>query len=602
MPLQEKQNLTLNDYFIFAAVVLVVVVVVVGAFSSDLAPNENRLVQKVSTATGANVIELNVVDVNPIIARQFRLKSVTGVLINNVPKGTARKLLNLRRGDVVLEYNSIHVQSSNHLFHLMEQNRPGDTITFLISRNGSIFQQSVKIPQSAGMVDLYDPTTMDIFLVVFIIILTFAAIFLDIMHRTICVVLGAVLIMALGSILGFYDQVKAFHAIQLSPIFIFIGMSIFSIVLERANYFRYLTDKLIIKTKGNITNVFFTLCLITYVFSLFVNNLTTIIIIVPITISICRRLKLSPAPVLIAEIISSNIGGASTMVGDFPNMLIASNTGINFIEFLMFMFPIGIVLLASLFAYLFKFGNIYQGNKRKAATLGKDFFDEVKSEVKDIKVNWESVYRAFITLFCVVVAFVVLPLLHVHSATIALGGGFILLALEHKNATAILKKISIVDIIFFIALFIMVGGAVYSGLLSEISKTISFLSGGHKLPYLLILMWTVAFFTMFLNAGPATAFFIPIVIHSQFAAFSDIIWWSLSLGVLAGSSATITGATSGIVAQTILEESLAEDAKVRRSSYLTFTRFSQQGIPIAFMFLVISSLYIALLDLIPAIN
>jgi Na+/H+ antiporter NhaD/arsenite permease-like protein len=188
----------------------------------------------------------------------------------------------------------------------------------------------------------------------------------------------------------------------------------------------------------------------------------------------------------------------------------------------------------------------------------------------------------------VIVGFMVLPVFRIHTATVALAGGFILLAVENKQAKDVLKKISFTDIIFFSALFIIVGGALHAGLLKGISNGISSLSGGNKTLYLIILMWTVAFVTAFLNAGPATALFIPIMMHSHFAAFSDIIWWALSLGVLAGSSATITGATAGIVSQGLLEDRSVDMP-------LTFGDYSRKGVPIALMFLAISSVYIMFL-------
>jgi len=148
----------------------------------------------------------------------------------------------------------------------------------------------------------------------------------------------------------------------------------------------------------------------------------------------------------------------------------------------------------------------------------------------------------------------------------------------------------------------MVGGALHSGLLENISHTITSISAGNRLFYLLTLMWVAAFFTAFLNAGPSTAFFIPIVMHSQFTNFSDLVWWALSLGVLAGSSATITGATAGIVTQTMLEEKSTSGMLSKDGRFLTFGEYSKVGVPIALMFLVISSLYIAFLCAIPGIK
>ena len=111
-----------------------------------------------------------------------------------------------------------------------------------------------------------------------------------------------------------------------------------------------------------------------------------------------------------------------------------------------------------------------------------------------------------------------------------------------------------------------------------------------------MLMWTAAFFTAFLNAGPTAAFFLPIVMQSSFTGFSDLVWWALSLGILAGSNSTITGATAGVVTQTLLDEYDAMQTNVKDKYLLTFKNFSQRGVPIALMFLVLSSIYIATLS------
>lgn len=578
--------------------VIVILIVLAALFDSRKVPNPQTLSRLASGST-SSTLELKVVNVNPVIARQFNLKNVSGVLIEAVPKGTARRRLGLKRGDIILKYNNVRVESVSHLGHLMLGSHAGGTVTFMISRKGRVFSVSAKIPQSAGT-DFFFSRVRDKFVIVVILILIFSALFSNLINRTVCVTLGAVLMLVVGSIFGFYDQIKAFDSIRMSPILIFIGMSVFSIFLESLRFFDYVAKKMIVRMRAEATKIVFTLCFMTYVFSLFVNNLSAILVIVPITLYVSRGLGINPVPVVIAEIIASNIGGASTMIGDFPNMLISASTGLVFFDFLIFMAPIGLILLLSLFWYMKQFEFIQK--RRKSPTLEKEFLKKMEKEVSSMEVNWPSVKRALFILACVIVGFIVLPFLRIEPATIALAGGFILLALENKSAKEILKKVSFTDVLFFISLFIIVGGALYSGLLKSISDIIISLTLGNKMLYLILLMWIAAFFTAFLNAGPATVFFIPIVMHSPFAGFSDIVWWALSLGVLAGSSATITGATAGVVTQTILDEYNSLGLNGKDKFLITFRSYSQKGIPIALMFLMISSIYIVFLCSIPGVK
>jgi len=580
--------------FLLYGLIIVAIIILTAIYFNTHTWDRGGQPQHVSIQ-GFGVLNVHVTNVNPIIARQFKLPMVTGVLVNDTPQGTARRLSGLKRGDIILKHNNIPVQSTVHLGHLMSQDQPGDHVTFLIWRNGKTVSQSMKIPQTAKPIDISNPNVMRLSAVLIILFLTFTALFLNLINRTVCVVLGAVLMMVSGSVLGFYNQTQAFSSIYMSPLMILIGMSIFSIYLEDLKFFDYVAKNILVKLKADTEKVALTLTFLSYFFSLFVNNLTTILVMVPITLALYRELKINPVPVVIAEVIASNVGGASTMIGDFPNMLISSATGLLFVDFLIFMAPMCIILLVALCWYMKKF-EFSKMEKIKSVQLQMSFLKKLETEVHEMDIDWASVKRGIAILFSVIAAFIILPVFGIKSATIALGGGFILLALDNSRAVNVLKKISFQDFIFFIALFIIVGGALHSGLLQGISEALQTFSGGNRTVYLVSMMWTAAFFTAFLNAGPSAAFFLPIVMQSPFAGFSDLVWWALSLGILAGSNSTITGATAGVVMQTILDEHDNKQTKIEDKYHLTFSNFSQRGIPIAIMFLMLSSVYIAVLS------
>ena len=579
---------------------LIVGLLALGLFGSLMWPASGGPSRVSGSASVANALELDVMNIDPVIAKHFRLSEVSGVLINDIPRGTARRLIGLKRGDVILKFNDVSVQSTEHLGHLMSHTNVGESIRFLVSRNGEHIGVSTKIPKPAGIGDFFRPTVINTAVVLLIFAVTFTSLFFNLLDRTVCLMLGAVLMLVAGSLLGFYDQGQAYRSIHMSPILILVGMSIFSISLERLKFFDYAAKRIVLLMEGNGTRVAVALCVMTYALSLLINNLTTILVTVPITLYTYRNLKMSPIPVVIGEIIASNIGGASTMIGDFPNILISSNTGLPFVDFLVYMTPICFVLLVAVISYL-KYAEFSKMKNVAAPTIKQAFLKKLEVDLATMSIDWDTIKRVLGTLALVVIGLIILPAYGLKAATITLGGGFILLAMDRHHARDTIKKISFTDILFFIALFILVGGALHSGLLEGMAGLLDQVSMHNRYAYCLILMWGVAFITAFLNAGPAAAFFLPVVLTSPFAASSDIVWWTLSLGILAGSSATLTGATAGIVTQTILDNDREEQGTAADLPLLTFGAYSKCGVPIALIMLILSSVYIAFLESLPGI-
>ncbi|MBF0477907.1 MAG: PDZ domain-containing protein [Candidatus Omnitrophica bacterium] len=592
--LQEDKLARVKSFpFLETAIVLVVIVILTALFlDTRNAPQPGA--PRFAQAGGTNAIEFDIITVNTIIAKDFNLPTVSGVLVNNVPTGSARRLIDIRRGDVILKYNNVDVQSANHLAYLMSQNKSGDTISFVVSRNGRVLNMSYKIPANAG-IDLFGESGRNILVVLVIVIVTFTMLFLNLFNRTVCVTLGAVLMLVAGSVFGFYNQSEAFDSIRMSPIFIFMGMSIFAIFLEDLRFFEYVAKKIVVVSKADAIKVVFSMCIFTFIASALVNNISVILVIVPITIYVARGMSFDPIPVVIAEVMSSVIGGNMTPIGDFSNMLMASSAGLTFLNFLVVMGPICIIFLAVFLWYLWYF-ELRNMKKVKSLKMEKEFLTKFENELKAMHMDWLNIKKVLLILGGVLVAFIVLPFFKVHLAPIALGGGFLLLAIENHKAKEVLKKISLTDILFFVALFLIVGGALYAGLLKVISDALISMSMGNKLLYPILLMIATAVFTALLNSGPATAFLVPIVLASGFADFSDVVWWALNLGSIAGACACISGASAGIIAQTLVEEQVTD---FKNKEGLTFKSYSRRGIPVAIIILVISSLYLALLSIIP---
>ncbi len=579
--------------FMEAAIALVVIIVLAALFI-DSRNMPTHTAPRLAQSGGTNAIEFDGITVNPVIAKDFNLPQVAGVLVNDVPKGSARRIFDIRRGDVILKYNAVDVQSASHLSYLMSQSKPGDKVSFIIARNGQNLTMSDRIPVNAG-VDLFGPSGRNILVVLVIVAITFTMLFLNLFNRTVCVTLGAVLMLLAGTAFGFYNQSEAFDAIRMSPIFIFMGMSIFAIFLDDLRFFEYVSKRIIVTLKADTIKVIFALCIMTFIASALVNNMSVILVIIPITIYASKGMGFEPIPVVIAEIIASVMGGNMTPIGDFSNMLMASSAGLTFLDFLIVMGPICCLFLAGFLWYLWFFELRHEA-RPSSAKLQKAFLLKMEQDIKTMKMDWPRIKRVLYILGAVLLAFMILPFFKVHLAPIALGGGFLLLAIENHKAKDVIKRISLTDMLFFIALFLIVGGALYSGLLKVVSNALIAMAMGDKILYPILLMLTMAVFTAVMNAGPATAFLVPIVMHSGFADFTDVVWWALNLGSIAGACACISGASAGIISQTLMEE-LGNDLKHKEG--LTFVSYARRGLPVAGMILLVSTVYIIFLSIIP---
>ncbi|MBF0330860.1 MAG: PDZ domain-containing protein [Candidatus Omnitrophica bacterium] len=593
--MQEEGVKRLKSFPIMEAAIALIVIIVLAALFIDTRNMPQRGAPRLAqSGGGTNAIEFDGITVNPVIAKDFNLAQVAGVLVNDVPKGSARRLIDLRRGDVILKYNTVDVQSANHLAYLMSQSKPGDRVTFVITRAGRTLKMSDKLPVNAGM-DIFGANGRDIMVVLVIITITFTMLFLNLFNRTVCVTLGAVLMLVAGSVFGFYNQSEAFDAIRMSPIFIFMGMSIFAIFLEDLRFFEYAAKKMIVSMKADRIRVVFALCIMTFIASALVNNMSVILVIIPITIYAAKGMGFAAIPVVIAEIISSVIGGNMTPIGDFSNMLMASSAGLTFLDFLIVMGPICCIFLAVFLWYMWFF-EWRHNEKVKSAKLEKAFLVQMQQDLKTMKMDWPNIKKVLYILGAVLVAFMILPIFKVHLAPIALGGGFLLLAIENHKAKDVIKRLSLTDMLFFIALFLIVGGALYSGLLKVVSNGLITMAMGNKVLYPILLMITMAFFTALMNSGPATAFLVPVVMHSGFADFSDVVWWALNLGSIIGACACISGASAGIISQTLMEE-LGNDLKHKEG--LTFGSYARRGLPVAGILLLLSTVYIIFLSILP---
>lgn len=445
---------------------------------------------------------------------------------------------------------------------------------------------------------------MPIILVLLVFTAVFVLIFKGVVDRNYAVLYGAVTIVFLGQVFGFYAPLKIVQSVNLETLLLLFGMMLFSTAMVQTNIFDNWGVKIGMFSKNEPWLILVSFSLITFAISLFMNNLTAMLIMLPITVSLCAHAGVRPIPIVISEIIASNLAGASSMIGDFPNMLIASSTPLNFLDFIVNMFPICVLGLALLFGlfYFRKEPLTFHKPALKPARSRKeiserDYFDyDHPGDTRTLAVNKRNATIGLIIFTGMIVFFILSEHLLIPPSFIAVTGGVLALAFVAEKRIEVIKTINYRDIFFFFCLFIMVGGVDASGVLNYLSYYIWILSNHSQYVQCILTMFSAGLLTVFLNAGPTTTLFIPIANDLYHFADNDIIWWALSLGVCAGSSAAITGATAGTIAANYLEN-YRKKMNLHTQEYvryydLSVKKFMEIGLPFMSIFLIISSLYI----------
>ncbi|MBF0339549.1 MAG: hypothetical protein HQL95_01130 [Magnetococcales bacterium] len=435
--------------------------------------------------------------------------------------------------------------------------------------------------------------TLTLFVAIFILVQT------DRVERGQAMLGGAVLFLVLGWIFDFYVLQEAFEAIYFDSLALLFGMSLISNVLYRSGIFHDLAFKAVRYSQGNRLLILSLLILATYTASLCFNNLSVMVIVLPLTLVLCQSLAMPAAPLVAAELIASNLGGASTLVGDFPNMIIGSVARLHFDDFIGGMMVPCLVLLAVVLLHFQKYA-------AGAASKGLDM-DAIHQALAQLSPHHAAAGRISVDpyLFKVggwafslsLLGFFLAKPLGILPAMISVVAGVSMLLWGRVPKDDLFVAMSGGDLLFFLGLFVMVGGLQAAGVLEIFRAVIVTLGGNQSTTTLIVLMWLAGIVTPMFNAGPATALLIPVVKGMSSDFSGDAIWWALSLGVLAGSSATLSGATAGPVVASIMARYAREQPRDRPvvGDVLDFHSYLQWGIPISLLFLMLSTVYITLI-------
>lgn len=367
-------------------------------------------------------------------------------------------------------------------------------------------------------------------------------------HRSVVTLLGAVAIVLVGTYMGFYTQREAVQVIDWDTVGLLLGMMIIVALLRRTGLFRFLAIWGARFSGSNPWRLLILLGLITAFTSMIIDNVTTILLMAPVTILVCDMLGINPIPFMLFQTFFSNIGGVGTLVGDPPNIMIGSAARLDFNSFIIHLMPIALIAIVSLiFLSRILSPDVFKIDKERFQKAIDVAPSRSITDLASLKIG----------LFClggVVTLFALEPWLHLRPAFVALMGTAVILAVTRAPLDELLESVDWPTLLFFAALFVLVGGLERSGFIQILGERLSLLAHSNLLMSSLFLMWVSALVCSVVNRVPYTAAVIPIISHiSATGINAEPLWWSLALGVGLGGNATPIGTTAGIAMISISE-------------------------------------------------
>lgn len=414
-----------------------------------------------------------------------------------------------------------------------------------------------------------------------IFIICLILIFTETINSTIVAFAGAALMLVLGQVSGFYFMESAIEAIDFETLGLLMSMMILVSMLEPTGFFEYLAVHAARASRGNSIRLFILLGGVTAVLSMFLPNVTTIVLIAPVTILISNILGISALPFLMAEALLSNVGGAATLVGDPPNVLIGHAVGFSFNDFLIHSLPVAVAACVGgliLLMYLFR-DELSKQTENAGAVM--------EMEPAEALNHPETARRILIVLGAAILFFFVHHLLNIGPAFVTICAVSVALVWVRPDLNDVLKRVEWSVLIFFGALFVMVGGLESAGVLTAILGLLNGLSNIQPLVFGLIILWAAALLSAVVDNIPITIALIPII-QGLGSAGMDVspLWWALVFGVGLGGNGTIIGSSAGILIVSISEKT---------HTPITADLWARRGLPTMLLTSVISSvLYIVL--------
>jgi anion transporter len=403
----------------------------------------------------------------------------------------------------------------------------------------------------------------------------------DRVNKTLVALIGAGMVVVLGVV----ESADAFYShetgIDWDVIFLLLGMMIIVGVLRQTGIFEYIAIWSVKRAKGSPLRIMILLVLITALASALLDNVTTVLLIAPVTLLVCDRLSINPVPFLVAEVFASNIGGAATLVGDPPNIIIASRAGLTFNDFLLHMTPIVLIVIAVFIAML---PWLFRGSFRVDPDRVADIMSlQEREAIRDPGL----LVKCGVVLVLVFAAFIAHPVLHIEPSVVALVGAGALILISRMDRSDYLASVEWETLLFFAGLFVMVGALVKTGVVGEIAQSAIEITGGDSLSTTMLILGVSVPVSGIIDNIPYVATMTPIV--SELAANlpegtdSNVLWWALALGADFGGNLTAVGASANVVMLGIAK---------RSGNPISFWEFTRKGFAVTMVSAVLSALYL----------
>jgi Na+/H+ antiporter NhaD/arsenite permease-like protein len=426
-----------------------------------------------------------------------------------------------------------------------------------------------------------------------VLLSAYIALSFELIHRAVIALFGAAMIIIIIVSTGIIEAADSFefatNSIDFNTIGLLLGMMIIVAILAETGIFQYVGTKLSKISKGSLYMLLVLLGTFTAVSSMFIDNVTAVLLMVPVTISIFRILNISPIPFILAQVLTSNVGGAATLIGDPPNILIGSAANIDFTSFIIHLGPaVAISLAASLILLKVLF--------RKDLKVKPQHLEELMSRHEDAFIAEKKglMKKSLAVLFAVIVLFVILGGFHVEPSLIALGGAGTLMLITRANPERVFHEVDWTTLIFFAGIFVIIGGAEEAGMIDILSKGALGITGGEPWTTFFVVIWLSAIASAFVDNIPFAATMIPLVstlsqnesISAAFGGFAiNPLWWALALGAGFGGNGTLIGSSAGIIAVGLAE---------KQGYTITFNRFLKIGFPFMIFTTAIGSIVLAI--------
>ena len=415
-------------------------------------------------------------------------------------------------------------------------------------------------------------------LAVSLFLVTYAIIVSERIHRTPAALLGGMLMILLGVL----SQETAFKALDMNVIFLLTGMMMIAYLLGETGVFQWMAVNAAKMGKGDPMRIMVILCVITAFSSALLDNVTVVVLMAPVTLFVATDLGLSPIPFLITQVIASNIGGAATLIGDPPNIMIASHAGIDFTQFVVNMAPPSLFILLVFLAactIIFRKRLVVQTERRQAV---------LRIETKGLIRDPVLLAQSLIILGFVLFGFISAHFFGLEPATIALLGATVLLIWTRRSPAEILEHVEWATLMFFVGLFVTVEGLVQTGVIDRVADQLISVTHGNLPVTTLGTLWFSAFASGIIDNIPYTATMIPLVENLGESMDIKPLWWALALGADLGGNLTLVGASANLIVASIAE---------RSGFRISFWEFFRYGFPTVIISLLISTLWLWLVYL-----